>query len=130
LREIVELRAIAQKSGKETDYTRGIFQAIGYKEFDTYLQHYEELKRQGQLQTAVDPSSLRPHPGDAIGVRLFDQAIEDMKVATRQFAKSQVRWVRNKLLPEVRLQQQRNSQVYFYSVDSSGESEIYDGRRR
>lgn len=116
MREIVELRAIARKGKQETDYTRGIFQAIGYKEFDAYLQHHEQ-------RTAVESppdstSSLRPHNEDVTGVKLFNQAIEGMKISTRQFAKRQVGWVRNMLLPE--LAKRRNEQVHFYSLDATG----------
>lgn len=75
------------------DYTLGIYQAIGncvllfsylmltgspgYKEFHNYL-------------TASEPSEKE-----------FSLAVEEMKQSTRQYAKRQVSWIRNKLLPAV-----------------------------
>lgn len=122
LREIVELRAIARNRECETDYTRGIFQAIGYKEFDSYLEHYEQSREsydKQQQQQFETEHSLRPSPNDEVGVKLFNQAIEEMKTSTRQFAKRQVGWVRNMLLPE--LARRRNENVHFYKLDATGE---------
>ncbi|KAI0781243.1 tRNA isopentenyltransferase [Trametes elegans] len=59
------------------DYTLGIYQAIGYKEFHDYLSS--------------------PSPSDAA----FRAAVEQMKTGTRRYAKRQVAWIRNKLLPVV-----------------------------
>ncbi|UZJ54744.1 hypothetical protein CBS101457_004064 [Exobasidium rhododendri] len=117
LREIVELRAIVSKRGEsKTDYTRGIFQAIGYKEFDSYLEHLES--RRGGIGVANAATSLlRPSPDDKVGNSLFTQAVEDMKISTRQFAKRQVGWVRNMLLPE--LNKRHNRHVHFYSLDTT-----------
>ncbi|KAI0332085.1 tRNA isopentenyltransferase [Cubamyces sp. BRFM 1775] len=90
LNEIRTLRAIASKgtsseasdiitpnAEQRIDYTLGIYQAIGYKEFHDYL------------------SSLSP--SDAA----FREAVEQMKLGTRRYAKRQVAWIRNKLLPVV-----------------------------
>ena len=115
LREILELRAIARQGEAPTDYTRGIFQAIGYKEFDAYLEHCEQRSDEEQARA---PASLRPHPGDLAAVQLFDQAVEEMKVASRQFAKKQVAWVRNKLYPDI--VKRKSNDVRFYSLDASG----------
>ncbi|KAH9934858.1 IPP transferase-domain-containing protein [Fomitopsis serialis] len=60
----------------DVDYTLGIYQAIGYKEFREYLSapvHNEEL---------------------------FQEALQSMKTATRRYAKRQIKWIRNQLLPE------------------------------
>ncbi|KAH7927719.1 tRNA isopentenyltransferase [Leucogyrophana mollusca] len=57
------------------DYTLGIYQCIGFKEFHTYL------------------ASSCPSAKD------FDNAADAMKLSTRKYAKRQVSWLRNKLLP-------------------------------
>ncbi|OJA07605.1 hypothetical protein AZE42_06274 [Rhizopogon vesiculosus] len=81
LDEIRELRTIAsseqsdESALQQTDYTLGIYQSIGYKEFHDYL--------------------ASPVPSD----KLFASAVEQMKNGTRQYAKRQIRWLRNKLLP-------------------------------
>lgn len=88
LDEIKQLREIA---GRNADYTRGIFQAIGYKEFDPYMSYIES------------PGATKD---EAQARRLFEQGVEGMKVATRQYAKKQVSWIRNKLVPEIRKRQE------------------------
>ncbi|KAI0637276.1 tRNA isopentenyltransferase [Trametes polyzona] len=65
--------------GRRMDYTLGIYQAIGYKEFHDYLG--------------------APEPSEAA----FRQAVEQMKLGTRRYAKRQVTWLRNKLLPAVNI---------------------------
>ncbi|KAI8998914.1 tRNA isopentenyltransferase [Trametes punicea] len=93
LNEIQTLRAIASQqpeaSGRSSpdtsssnseprvDYTLGIYQAIGYKEFHDYLSS--------------------PDRSDAE----FRAAVEQMKIGTRRYAKRQVAWIRNKLLPAI-----------------------------
>ncbi|KAJ3474244.1 hypothetical protein NLI96_g12571 [Meripilus lineatus] len=57
-----------------TDFTLGIYQSIGYREFHEYLD--------------AKPSDKE-----------FQDAVERMKISTRQYAKRQVSWLRNKLLP-------------------------------
>ncbi|ORY85515.1 IPP transferase-domain-containing protein [Protomyces lactucae-debilis] len=54
------------------DFTRGIFQAIGYKEFLAFLQSGTEADK--------------------------EQGIQLMKTATRRYARKQVKWIKNKLL--------------------------------
>ncbi|PCH38301.1 tRNA isopentenyltransferase [Wolfiporia cocos MD-104 SS10] len=63
------------ESPQDTDYTLGIYQSIGYKEFHDYL-------------------SSPTHSEEA-----FNLAVENMKSATRKYAKRQIMWIRNKLLP-------------------------------
>ncbi|CCM02911.1 uncharacterized protein FIBRA_05025 [Fibroporia radiculosa] len=59
------------------DYTLGIYQSIGYKEFHQYLSH----------------------PGHS--EEIFLDALQNMKAATRKYAKRQIMWIRNKLLPAI-----------------------------
>lgn len=94
LDEIKQLRAIAsspapcspdaavtessdESAVQQTDYTVGIYQSIGYKEFHDYLASPEHSEK------------------------LFVSAVEQMKYGTRQYAKRQIRWLRNKLLPAI-----------------------------
>ncbi|KAJ3225516.1 hypothetical protein HK099_006654 [Clydaea vesicula] len=62
------------------DYTRGILQAIGFKEFDEYLLRY-----------SAAPSSKEEK-------ELFNKSVEEMKLVTRQYARKQVKWIRNRLV--------------------------------
>ncbi|KAJ3182211.1 hypothetical protein HDU85_003253 [Gaertneriomyces sp. JEL0708] len=58
------------------DYTRGILQTIGFKEFHAYL-------ASGAESEAAEG--------------LLNESLEVMKRATRQYAKRQVTWIKNKL---------------------------------
>jgi len=72
------VRTESQSSDSENlmiDYTLGIYQSIGYKEFHDYL--------------------AMPQRSD----KAFSDAVENMKQSTRKYAKRQVSWLRNKLLP-------------------------------
>jgi len=61
-------------SGFKPDYTEGIFQAIGFKEFHSYLVQEEKNEK------------------------LLEKSILEMKVQTRRYAKKQMKWIRNRLL--------------------------------
>lgn len=63
----------------EMDYTLGIYQSIGYREFSQYL------------KTTASPKQEK----------MYADAVERMKISTRKYAKRQVRWIRNTLLPVV-----------------------------
>ena len=66
--------------GMEVDTSRGIWAAIGYKEFEEYLRAIE-------LQSSVTQVTKSRNIG-----------IEKTIIATRQYAKRQVRWIRLKLM--------------------------------
>ena len=76
--------------------------SAGYREFDSYV----ELQDTGELQTA------------------YDLAVESMKRSTRKYAKRQVSWIKNKLIPAV-LRVNEGSQVGqimpFYLLDATGQ---------
>ena len=71
--------------------------STGYKEFHDYL---------------ADPTPSN-HP-------LFEAAVERMKLSTRQYAKKQISWIRNKLLPAVRQANAEKEAVSFYLLDATG----------
>ncbi|POY72537.1 hypothetical protein BMF94_4363 [Rhodotorula taiwanensis] len=90
LDEIDELWKTANRHGAEpTNYSKGIFQSIGYKEFEPYLSR----KHRNPSQTIDSDPELR---------KLFEQGVEEMKSSTRQYAKRQVKWIKTKLLPAIR----------------------------
>jgi tRNA dimethylallyltransferase len=84
LLEIQQLRAFFSsqiQDGHVVDETRGIWVAIGYKEFSAY---FEAMER-----------------GDCAShlARLKAEAISRTKIATGQYAKRQEQWIRGKLVP-------------------------------
>lgn len=129
LDEIDELWQIANRPGAEpTNYSKGIYQSIGmhsfsrfsislcsdkvpplragYKEFEPYL----FLKHRDPTRTLENDAELR---------RLFEQGLQEMKSSTRHYAKRQVKWIKTKLLPEVRAS--GNGEVEVFLLDASGE---------
>ncbi|XP_045160418.2 tRNA dimethylallyltransferase-like isoform X2 [Mercenaria mercenaria] len=68
------------QQGSEADYTTGIFQSIGFKEFHDYLMLDEEKRETEE------------------GKKALQKGIEDLKIATRRYARYQNRWVRKRLL--------------------------------
>ncbi|KAF7359448.1 tRNA dimethylallyltransferase, mitochondrial [Mycena sanguinolenta] len=77
LDEVRSLHSLAQQPTSDIDYTLGIYQSIGYKEFHGYL---------------MAPSRTE---------KAFNEAVDNMKLSTRQYAKRQISWIRNKLLPAI-----------------------------
>ncbi|KAG0369676.1 hypothetical protein BGZ54_009240 [Gamsiella multidivaricata] len=82
-----EIKGMRKSVGSNTDYERGIWQAIGYKEFDPYFTAFEEAIKDKQPTDTKELEDLKA------------ECTETMKVRTRQYAKRQVLWIRNKLLP-------------------------------
>lgn len=68
------------KSNTSPDYTKGIFQSIGFKEFHAYLILPEEERASEK------------------GKKLLQQGIDDLKLVTRRYAKKQDKWVMNRLI--------------------------------
>ncbi|KAM3960750.1 tRNA dimethylallyltransferase [Aphomia sociella] len=68
------------KDGKPPDYTKGIFQTLGFKEFHDYLMLTEEQKAAEE------------------GKRLLQQSIENMKIATRRYARRQNKMIKSRFL--------------------------------
>ncbi|KAG8927866.1 hypothetical protein FRC02_007647 [Tulasnella sp. 418] len=79
----------------DIDYTHGILQTIGFKEFDKYL-------------SSSDKQS-----------QLFDEAVEQMKLATRKYAKRQVRWIKQQLLPVIQNQTGVTKRSRLVALDAS-----------
>jgi len=72
--------AAADEENNSADYTVGIFQSIGFKEFHDYLRLGAE-EQKGPL-----------------GQKLFEEGKEQMMLATRQYARKQVKWIRQRFL--------------------------------
>jgi len=83
---------------------------VGYREFDRYV----ELQGTPESQTA------------------YGLAVESMKRSTRKYAKRQVSWIKNKLIPAVLEVNERSpaGQITpFYLLDATGQHMfLYSGR--
>lgn len=86
---------IVEEEATETNYSLGIYQAIGYKEFHNYLSN------SGASQSE------------------FTEAVDRMKLSTRQYAKRQISWIRNKLIPVAESANKENALTPFYLLDAT-----------
>jgi tRNA dimethylallyltransferase len=97
--EVLEMRRIYRKLGGAAggvDLNMGIWQSIGFKEFLPCLEDgYGDEAREEEAK---------------------EKAVEEMKTATRQYARQQVRWVRIKFLNALRAWGTDDS---IYLLDSS-----------
>jgi len=94
-------------SEDQVDYTLGMYQSIGYREFDRYI----ELQDTAESQTA------------------YELAVDSMKRSTRKYAKRQVSWIRNKLIPAA-MRVNEGSPAYqitpFYLLDATELGSAWD----
>ncbi|GLD91797.1 hypothetical protein PINS_up000330 [Pythium insidiosum] len=104
-------------AGPQVDYQVGILQAIGYKEFAPYLDALEARKRQrdqADASATEDKEQQEEEEEEAALRKLFDSCVEQLNIATRQYARRQLSWIRNRFAT-------RNIPVY--QVDSSDVSQ-------
>jgi tRNA dimethylallyltransferase len=66
-------------NGETPDYTNGIFQSIGFKEFHQYLTSGEEDSEEKKKQ-------------------LYEKGVEQLQLVTRQYARKQIKWMRQRFL--------------------------------
>ncbi|KAK2019859.1 tRNA isopentenyltransferase [Colletotrichum eremochloae] len=91
-----------EAAGQNVDYTRGIWQSIGFKEFSPYL------RALNASDPPADPSVLEA---------LKATGLEEMKTSTRQYAKYQTRWIRTKTVPL--LQERPGALDHLFVMDST-----------
>ncbi|KAI9140356.1 IPP transferase-domain-containing protein [Paraphysoderma sedebokerense] len=86
------------------DYTKGIQQAIGYKEFDPYFRVLaispESGNSQFVLSVTLTPQLIKSCLF-ADHSSILDSCILQMKQRTRRYARKQVSWIRNKLMNKI-----------------------------
>lgn len=98
--QLYNFKKQASKNGEIIDMTKGIWQSIGYKQFEPYLQAIDA----GQDTQEIEKLKL--------------SGLEDMKAATRRYANYQTKWIRIKQMR--RLQDQGAHAVdSLYLVDST-----------
>jgi len=82
----------------ELDYTKGIWQSIGFKEFHKFL-----CLNDSERETTE-------------GKQLFENGVERMKISTRQYSRRQLKWIRRRFLYKTR------NPPPLYRLDSSDPS--------
>lgn len=91
--EIEEMEAIYDSAiaynmaadGDEVDLNSGIWQSIGFKEFLPFLKMRSKIAQKGE-EKEKELEEVK------------NMGLENMKTATRQYARSQVKWIRIKFL--------------------------------
>ena len=86
---------------RDINYKRGILQAIGFKEFHEYF----VAKETGQSDQVIQKE--------------FHKGVEMMKLATRQYARQQIQWIRNNIVPSM-LGEHEKGPGAIYLVDATG----------
>ncbi|KAJ1814732.1 tRNA dimethylallyltransferase, mitochondrial [Coemansia sp. RSA 2598] len=92
----------AALSGQKDDFCVGLKQAIGFREFKAYLASTSDPRV---------PASERE--------RLRRHGIEEMKTSTRRYARRQITWIRNKLLPECRSTATKDAKAHSFVLDAT-----------
>lgn len=81
VRQVLAFKRSQEAAGQEVDMSRGIWQSIGYRQFEPYID---------AVDAGRGPSEVE---------KLKAAGLEEMKVATRRYAQSQIRWTRLKQFP-------------------------------
>ncbi|RYP62260.1 hypothetical protein DL769_007371 [Monosporascus sp. CRB-8-3] len=99
--EVKELHGQLERrteSGETVDRTKGIWQSIGFKQLEPFLKAEIEGRAAEELE------------------RLKEAGLEEMRTATRQYARSQIKWLRGKTVPKLK---EHEALDYLYLLDSS-----------
>jgi tRNA dimethylallyltransferase len=68
-------------ANRSADYSKGIFQSIGFKEFHKYLLLTEEQRK-------TNPFSEQ----------MLRESVDSLKLVTKRYVKHQLKWIRNRFL--------------------------------
>uniref|UniRef100_A0A336MK82 CSON002889 protein n=1 Tax=Culicoides sonorensis TaxID=179676 RepID=A0A336MK82_CULSO len=94
------------------DYTKGVLQTIGFKEFIPYLEKYSKDEDQRIIEFL---KSLNGNQNDfPDSLKLLNSCLDELKLVTRRYSKKQVKWIKNRFL--VNLSRQIPP---IYSLDTS-----------
>jgi tRNA dimethylallyltransferase len=105
VQELFDIKKDKVAQGQIVNMTKGIWQSIGYKQFEPYLSAKEEGKDLADLE------------------KLKSNALEEMKGATRRYANYQTRWIRLKQIPRLK-EQGPEAFGSLYLVDSTDVSQF------
>ncbi|KAJ4425272.1 tRNA dimethylallyltransferase, mitochondrial [Gnomoniopsis sp. IMI 355080] len=100
--EITQMHEYLQTESETLDPTRGIWQSIGFKEFQPFLR---------AIESGVTGDELE---------KLRLGCLEKMKSATRQYAKYQMKWIPKQIMPLLR---EKGSLDRLYVLDSTDVSQ-------
>lgn len=100
--------------GQSTDYTQGIYQSIGKQQRTVYSLYGTDYLISGYKEFNFYLAS--PEPSE----KAFKDAVEHMKLSTRQYSRRQISWIRNKLLPAIYATNSKKTLTPIYLLDATG----------
>ncbi|RPB23761.1 tRNA isopentenyltransferase [Terfezia boudieri ATCC MYA-4762] len=117
---------------KEVDLERGVWQSIGFKEFLPWLQARQEAES-GEFKDGgkVAGEGERVVVGGEVRERLESlrkEGLERMKIGTVQYARTQVKWIRIKLMNAMRDANEGEEEVVAVMEDREGEKGNRNGK--
>lgn len=101
--EVRECYNLLKNDGIDT--TRGIMQAIGFKEFLPYLEKYTDESFDLEITEFI-----REHGGltgqkkfisknrITVALKLLEDCLDDLRLHTKQYSKRQIKWIQNRLV--------------------------------
>ena len=95
LNELSEIQVLFEKLCPSKEYTKGIFQAIGFKEFHDYLNYYGD--------------------NEVVRGKILKECIEKLKIANKQYVKIQNKWIKNRFLKKGK----ETENIPLFKLDSS-----------
>lgn len=104
VQELFHFKRQKTDAGQVMDMTKGIWQSIGYKQFEPHV---------AAIASAKEPAEI---------ARTKAAALEEMKVATRRYANYQTKWIRLKQIPRIK-DQGPNTLNNLYLLDSTDVAE-------
>lgn len=103
-----------QNQNADIDYTLGIYQSIGEYKLSHAIDHCRNVNT-GYREFNGYLTSGKPSEST------FAEALERMKISTRQYAKRQISWLKNKLLPAMYAANEESGvSNYPYLLDATG----------
>lgn len=86
--ELNELFEVYKKAKDSQDTTSGVWQVIGFKEFLPYLE-------------SNNGASIDKTFEELMKDKQFVSCLDEMKLRTRRYARRQIKWIKNQLIPEL-----------------------------
>ncbi|CAD7090228.1 unnamed protein product [Hermetia illucens] len=89
------------KSQSANQYTKGILQSIGFKEFVPYLEKFgadQDTIIDNFLQNIEYKLPKEPIASEPEGLDLLRKCLDELKLVTRRYSKKQIKWIQNRFL--------------------------------
>lgn len=81
------------------DCTKGMFQAIGFKEFVPYLDKYPTEALDAEITDFIKGGGSSKCEGPKPeGIQLLEECLETLRLRTKRYSKTQIKWVTNRLI--------------------------------